>query len=422
MVGHDRDTMKHMFRLKLLVVLVLQASVIGLGVLLWQTGHQPVGPTDFEKLDQLADQVIAACASESYPPACYDEEIPKLMDEISMEDAFRVTQHVQAKDPDYWYCHVLGHNVSAREVAKDPANWKDVLRRCPTGVCSNGCLHGGLQERFREDVLSDEQIEVVKKDLDVLCEPREGFNPTGLEQASCYHAIGHLTMYIANADVPKAIEICDEVAVKDDGRNYLQTCYEGVFMQIFQPLEPEDFALVEDLTPEKEDLWEFCFSYPGEQAHACWREGWPLYWEELNTPEGLVEYCTYSSDERQQQRCFNAMFYILTAQRGFYLDQLVDICAPLPDQVRAQCFANAASRSVETDYKLASLAVALCEEADQYGVGDRCYQELLFYSRFNYHVGSEGFVALCQALPEPHQSMCLNTEHDANFFLTPPEN
>ncbi|MEK9194987.1 MAG: hypothetical protein AAB975_01310, partial [Patescibacteria group bacterium] len=61
-----------------------------------------------------ADAVVVTCASSDYRPGCYDKEIPKFMDVLSMEDVFKVTALVQQKDSGYWYCHVLGHNLSSR--------------------------------------------------------------------------------------------------------------------------------------------------------------------------------------------------------------------------------------------------------------------------------------------------------------------
>ena len=112
------------------------------------------------ELTQYANVVLGECATESYRPACYDKKIPLLMDQesITMEEAFRVTALIQKQDSEYWYCHVLGHNLASKEAAKDPAMWAKVIPRCPAGQCSNGCLHGAFQERYRDEVLSDEKI------------------------------------------------------------------------------------------------------------------------------------------------------------------------------------------------------------------------------------------------------------------------
>jgi len=385
--------------------------IFGVGVLVAVFGGNyllQMKPTGEGKFAKYADAVIETCSKESYPPSCYDTEIPKLMDQgLSMEDAFAVTSIIQNRVHDYFYCHVLGHNLSAKETAKDPAAWTDVVARCPVGMCSNGCLHGAAQERYRDDVLTDAQIQDLLPEMSNICEPGEGRDFTGLEQASCYHSLGHLTMYISGAAIDTATGVCDKIAKKGEA-DYTQTCYEGAYMQIFQPLEPEDFALVADIAPKTTDEAEsFCDQYAGERRAACHRESWPLYRETLSTPSSLERFCTLVPDAQSEQRCYNAMFYVLTAQFNFDKDRIVPLCTGLPEKRMAQCFGNSASRFIETDYRLTPDAIALCKIADEHGVGARCYDELLFYSSFNFHPGSEAFENLCAALPEPWKTKCV---------------
>lgn len=362
-------------------------------------------------LSKEANKIIDICAKESYGPSCYDREIPKLMDYISMEDAFRVTSIVQEKDKTYSYCHVTGHELSAREVQKDPDKWKDVVSRCPTGMCSNGCLHGGFQERFRAETFSDEEIEKLKPDLETLCEKRDSWNPTGLEQASCYHAIGHLSMYLTNADINRSINLCEEVAIKLNGRDYSQLCFDGAFMQIFQPLEPEDFALIAGKEVEKEKLYSFCHKFEGKKRDSCWTEGWPLYRSELAEPKGLVDHCSKADDAN---RCYNAIIYVMTAQFGLDSDKVFKYCSGLPDTRSGRCFANAASRMIEVDYRNAQKAIGLCEAGSDFDKNSECLNELLMYSTYNYHVNSEPFLKLCNGLPDPWKLRCLDQSTTSN--------
>lgn len=387
------------FAVKILLVVV----ILGAGIFVF------IQSLSFNKdvsFKEYAAQILKSCSSESYRPACYDREIPKLLDVISLEETFLVTKLVQEQDDEYWYCHVLGHNVSARETAKDSDKWKEVIARCPTGVCSNGCIHGAFQERFRAESLPDAEIAELKPELEDICEKRANWNPTRLEQATCYHALGHLTMYVTGGNVEKSAALCEATAKKHDGRDYSQLCFDGVFMQIFQPLEPEDFAIVEGLQPEKEELGAFCNQFSLQQQNSCWSEGWPLYYEEIITPGGLVEFCSVPQDPLYQDRCHLGLFYVVAAQ--FRLDEtkMVNFCSNISEERKAQCFANMASRTIETDASLVERASALCREADLLGVGEQCYEELLFYSTYNFHPGSEDFSRLCSSLPEFWQNKC----------------
>lgn len=359
------------------------------------------------KIKAYAADIIAICAKETHAPTCYDKEIPKLMDTgVPMEDAFEVTKYIQDETKGYYFCHVLGHNVAAKETAKDPAKWTGVIARCPTGMCSNGCLHGAAQERFRSESLTPEQIEEVLPQISSICEQGHERNFTGLEQASCYHAMGHLMMYITNADIDASLKLCNRIAIKGK-ENFSRVCYDGAYMQIFQPLEPEDFTIVKDIAPTTRAGAEaFCKNYKGEQYASCHGETWPLYRESLSTGPGIAAFCEVAGDAMAVSRCYMGMEYVMTAQLNFDVARITPLCESMPKNRMGQCFGSAASRSIETDYRLAPKAVELCEVAQKHGVGERCYKEILFYSSFNYHKGSKEFGELCNALPEPWKQQC----------------
>lgn len=362
------------------------------------------GPVSYEA---LADRVISACKGASYRPGCYDKEIPKLMKEISMEDVFKITRIVQEKDQGYWYCHVLGHELSGIETAKDPSRWKDVVARCPADMCSNGCLHGAFQERFRVEALPAAHVDDLVKELDGICEERSAWHPTGLQKGTCYHALGHLMMYITGADIGKSTALCEKSAKGKDGQDFSPLCFDGAYMQIYQPLEPEDFALVKGKQPTKENLKAFCATVSGERQASCWSEGWPLYANEIKTPKGLVAFCRVFADDARRKSCYNDIFYVLTAQFNFREDTIENFCVSLPADVRGQCFASAASRLIETDWRLVTRSVALCASAARSGVGDTCYNEMLASSRYNFQPDSEAFLNLCGSLPAPWKERCL---------------
>lgn len=364
---------------------------------------------------QYAAQVLEACTTAEHRPSCYDREIPKLMDTLSLADAFTVTRLVQEKDSGYPFCHVLGHELAARETKKDPSQWKDIIHRCPSGTCSNGCIHGAFQERFRAESLPPDKVAELLPELTDACEAKADWNPTGLEQATCYHALGHLTMYIVSADIHTATSLCEKISLKPDGRDYRQVCYDGAFMQIFQPLEPEDFALVKNIGPKhQDDLAPFCRQFTGARKVSCLREGWPLFGREVRTPEGLMKFCSLF-DAQFRRACFSGMFYVLAVQFNFDDRVIKDFCLGLPDPERGQCFAGTASRFIETDYRLIDRSVAFCRAAEALGVAEDCYKELLFYSTFNFRPDSPDFQRLCERLPEPWKTKCLDREPVTDF-------
>lgn len=357
-------------------------------------------------LQSYADKVIAKCKKAEYRPTCYDVQIPKLMDTISMEDAFTVTTIVQDLDPTYSYCHVVGHKLSAREVAKDPSKWKDVVTRCPSGVCSNGCIHGGFQEKFRKQMFTDADIEKYTPDLAGICEARDDWKPTGVEQASCYHAVGHLTMYVTNGEIQKALPLCDVISKKEGGRDYTMLCYDGAFMQIFQPLEVDDFSLVEGKQPTRETVFSFCSAFSLAQQASCVNESWPLFREEIMTPEGFLEHCSHSPTEYGKNYCYTVLAYIVTPKLQFDPQKTSAFCGALPKSASLVCIRNAATRMIETDTRYIPKAVTLCEAVKDTLAKNTCFQELA--TRATYYLGenTQARWDLCGMLPERWKGAC----------------
>ena len=391
----------------------LGALIIALSVLIGALAFFDVHTPEILKknLRAYAEEVVEECKESVYKPTCYDEEIPKVMDVLTFEEAFEVTRIVQEIDSDYWYCHVLGHNLSAIEASKDLSKWTEVIGRCPLGMCSNGCIHGTFQERFRDaEVLNEEEVTEIIPQLKTICEDSESRTFTGLERASCYHALGHLTMYITAADPVRASTICDRI-IANGRESFDNVCYDGVFMQIFQPLEPEDFALIDGIAPEtQEETKALCDTFEGNKRASCHRESWPMFEEEIQTPEGIVEFCSRNLTKRQEQICYNGVFYILSPRFDFDTEKIAPFCEQLPNEWKGQCYGNSASRMIETDYRLQEGAMALCNRAEEAGFGQACYTEMLLYSTYNFHTDSPEFERFCELFPDEWERRCLNKE------------
>ncbi|MEN9407107.1 MAG: hypothetical protein RLZZ455_323 [Candidatus Parcubacteria bacterium] len=390
------------------VLLVLLVLLIGVQLTVLFLLQDPVVGTESpsKALESYAQKMIAKCKDAKYRPTCYDVQIPKLMDTLSMEEAFTVTTIVQDLDPTYSYCHVVGHKLSAREVAKDPSKWKDVVTRCPRGVCSNGCIHGGFQEKFRKQMFSDSDIEKYTPDLSGICEARGDWKPTGVEQASCYHAVGHLTMYVTNGEIQKALPLCDVISKKEGGRDYTMLCYDGAFMQIFQPLEFDDFSLVEGKQPTKETVFSYCAGFTLAQQASCINESWPLFRDEIMTPQGFYAHCAKSPTEYGKKYCYTALAYIITPKLQFDPERTSEFCKVLPSDASLVCLRNAATRMIETDTRNIPKAISLCSLATTEIAKDACFGELA--KRSSYYLGENSAAKedLCQKLPSKWRSRC----------------
>lgn len=382
-------------------------------------------------LETYAKRIIDTCAKADGRLRCYDEEVPKVMnDGVTLEDSFALIRLIQQKDPAYAFCHIAGHTISANEYAKDPSKWRDIIKRCPIGICSNGCLHGALQAHFSADALNKKQIDEIVPDLASVCEERPGWSPTNQQQSSCYHEIGHAALYVAGADPGAAYDICKSVSIKANGRNFLQTCTEGVFMQIFQPLSADDFALIYPLVPHKENLarcesetdlvrkaicwrevWkpsykQFCEQYAGEARNGCYREAWIVDHTVIESGPNMLAYCSYAHDDAEAARCFNKLIYSLMASVDFDQAKVKKVCMEFSGNVRGTCFAHMASRMIETDKTLIPGALSVCRDAESLAVGTPCYKELHHYAGFLFKQGTQERTQLCSGLPEDMRESC----------------
>lgn len=366
---------------------------------------------------EVAQQIVKNCGNSEHISTCYDEEIPKLMDAgYSMEDAFEATREVQLLDDSYQYCHVLGHYLAGKETAKDPNNWKDVVARAPLGVCSNGAVHGAFQEKFRAASLENVPMDDVVPELRGICEPRDGWEPTQMGIATCTHALGHLTMYVTNGDIVDSLELCDQLLAPNLNDAVRQLCYDGVFMQIFQPLEPEDFALIVGKEIEtKKAATIFCSQFDGARFGSCVSEGWPLYRESLEHPETISIACAVINfDSWQYERCLNGMFYVAMAMSNLDVAWAVSFCSEVPEEIRGLCFSNSASRLIETDNRNVQKALMLCEKSKIVQQEFACYSELVKYSSYIFKVGSDEFIELCSGMPQPYTNQCFGTMKRSN--------
>lgn len=358
---------------KAILLFLIMAGVLTGGLLFFRSETLPQ-----KLINVLGKSVITKCEKEQYKPTCYENQIFKFAKFLKMEDSFRLTKEVQKKDQSFAYCHVLAHKISFLEAQRRPSEWKEIITECPFTMCNYGCLHGSLIERYRGEVLDDSQLTVAKEELKDICEPRGSWNPTEVDKNMCYHALGHLGMYMTGADIRKSSNFCQAVGVKEDGRDYYEICIEGVFMTVFQGVDPEDIVLVASIKPEKEEVRGFCNGYSGLDYEACNRESYPLFTAELKTSNSISNFCSYSQNEHGQWKCFatligNVAVDFLETKK---IDESSAFCLSFSGKLKSQCFANMAVRMVQIEPGNIGAATGLCEEADKHGIGKECFGDL----------------------------------------------
>ncbi len=392
-------------------ILILSAAVfliltVGTYVYVQTTKSSPQ-----KSIKEFASLMIEACKDSEYKPTCYETEVPKLVRELPTEEIFNVVREIRREDPKYLYCHVLAHELGRYEVSLDPNKWLDVIAKGPTdGLCSNGFAHGAIVTRFNDEDLSKEEFDSALTDLSIACETREGFDPTDLTKAICYHGIGHVLIHMTLAEVAESVQACEVIGKKEDGRDYRQLCTEGVYMQLFQPLEPEDYALVDmlHLKPSRENLEEFCTksSQNDAQYGACWREAWPFFGADVYTSEGITSYCSVLSASQSRDLCYVSAFTINGRHNLENPEKMATTCNGLPETYKGNCFSRGANAYPEEDQNLVEEGIAMCARANTGSAQDECYSFLANVASFNFHPGSEPFEKLCSLLPAKFKQEC----------------
>lgn len=351
-------------------------------------------------------RIVQECKSAEDRALCYEREVPRLFPRLSLPEVFEVIRQIRREDPTYQFCHVLAHNLGRDAVANDPARWIDLMPQNPfDGLCSNGFIHGVIIGRFRDAVLDNATLAQALPDLERACEPRENWAPTPLDRSICYHGMGHLFDFITDADLQKSLDLCKRID-REPTQDFEGICKAGVFMQIYQPLEPEDYALIKKLPiqPDAANYRKICYSFKDPAAQgACLREAWPLFFEELKTGKGVVKFCSGEPNLTEEDLCYVGVATIIGRQLLDDPAAVASACDAFPKDYMGKCYLAGAQAVIEEDRTRSDEAIALCNRGP---VATFCIQNLLNRRDFLFAPGSRERDAFCSALPSPYREDC----------------
>lgn len=391
-------------------IIALAAFLFLLGATIFERAHGAESPA---KIAQGLTTVCAQAAGDHSP--CYEREVPLLYPKLSVSRLFDVVRVIRKADPSYQFCHVLAHKVGERVVAEDPARWVEAIPLNPAdGLCSNGYIHGVIGGRFRAEVLDTPTIEKLIPDFTRACAPREGWIPSDLDRAICYHGMGHLYDFITNADLPKALDLCRRTAPENSRR----VCVEGVFMQIYQPLEPDDFQLIEQMRtrPTPNTVRPFCATFKDpEHVGACLRESWPFFKEGIMQGTGVGAFCSSQPGVELEDHCYRAAFTIIGRLSLGEPEAAAHACRKSPPARQEMCYSVIAQSVLEEDRTNAKGALALCAKAPR-EIAEACAAWLVSQARFIYGSNRAEYNRFCEALPAPLMQSCLDNESHRKPF------
>ncbi len=360
-----------------------------------------------------AAKVVSVCSKETQRDPCYERVVPELYPKYPVSFVFDVIREIRGMDSQYQFCHVLAHKLGDRVVKEKPDAWMQAMPLNPSdGMCSNGFVHGVINGRFRADVLDEDALEASIPDFTRACAPHDDWKPTTLDTSICVHGMGHLYVFITDAHIRKALSLCERTSVVAGG-DYGFMCRDGVFMQIFQPLEPDDFLMLEQMPvrPSTTTVREFCgmFSDDSRYEGSCLRESWPFYRESLRSGEGVAAFCADQPNEEEEYNCFRSAAVLIGRQTLSESSTGEKICSQFPDEYQGMCLQYVAIAHIEEDRNAWSEAIRICSSAPRESDTHDCLTILAGRSSYFFGEGTPRQQAFCAALPETYRTTCIRS-------------
>ena len=181
-------------------------------------------------------------------------------------------------------------------------------------------------------------------------------------------------------------------------------------MQIYQPLEPDDFLLIErmPLKPSTTTVRQFCSMFERDEYEgACLRESWPFSREAIMSGSGVERFCSGHPNDSEETACYETAFSILGRQSLGNPDKAARACAAVPESRRDMCFSRVALAIVEEDKSAGERAVSFCAAAGP--SEDSCLGFLAQTAGHNFGSNIAGRRAFCNAFEASWRERCLGS-------------
>jgi plastocyanin len=263
----------------------------------------------------------------------------------------RIRAEIETDDALSRSCHSLVHEIG-REAYREYGDVGEAMKYRDE-VCNSGYLHGIIETKFTES-------EDVFADMQTMCDRYPDGSFLGWQ---CNHGLGHGVMFYTANDLPRSLEMCDELGEDFASSN----CVNGVFMENFnadQKLHLSEFLKESDpfypcmnqAERHKTDCYVYAPTYflslhPEDYAGALeWCEGAEAGFgsacaygvgtqtmkENLNDP-GFVESICMGGAPEQTESCIRGMAALSVSHHGA-LEPARDLCARLEPMNRPACY------------------------------------------------------------------------------------
>lgn len=349
----------------------------------------------------VAQQIKDSCEQDletySTKENCFANKFREMAEENGPEYSFDVLRNLQEIDRDAIGCHSISHGIGTGSYKRDPDSWRTLIQTLPT-VCSYGAPHGvieGYVASLPNHSLSKEVIPTICGEV-----PR----------ADCNHIVGHLILVETEADLDKALDLCDLF------KDVTQTnhCISGVFMEYQTAINLIDHRLVpeswQNWPARVDDLEKVCRSYNGARAEGCWEEIVHAALAKFNNdPKKIFDFCSSAQVPEGSKRCKRHSIGIIGASVNFDLFKMKLMCSiPQKDDpdFERDCYTASVSSALSTIPSALPQAVSFCSSLKNEFKQD-CFSMIGAMNFSGSREQNSNQVNACKKAPSEFRNFCL---------------
>lgn len=209
-------------KIKKIFLLVILISIFSVVVISYRSKIQNLSQTK-EDPNSYITKKIKICNDKGGATQCLKDAAGDFMKNFRLKEILGVFEKNESQPEFFAQCHATLHFLG-QEVYRKEKNVQEGLSQC-SPVCFWACQHGVLEGYLKSKNLSLNSDEVLKREVLTLC-VKEDKKAKAIYN-ECLHGLGHALMFFTEGELPRSLEICDELKNSED-RDW---CYSGVFME-----------------------------------------------------------------------------------------------------------------------------------------------------------------------------------------------
>ncbi|HEV8601750.1 MAG TPA: hypothetical protein VGQ87_04120 [Patescibacteria group bacterium] len=335
------------------------------------------------------------CYKKTETNACYKNVAMNLLANYSLTVILNVFETNEKKPEFFSHCHTVAHYLGQMEYKRLKSVKAAFLET--THACLGGAYHGAIEGYFMEKGIINAASAEVKSEVAKICGKPQDYERRQ-EFTECNHGLGHATMFLADYDLPKALNLCDATGTVNEH----ELCYSGALMA-----NGDAFANNDHPTKyvKADDPLYPCPILEKQQQRQCYTYGVLTRFQD--NLEKSIAICLMIPKEFQDD-CFETIGRdrtMISAQPA----ELMAQCSQIKSAVfRSDCMQGSAYNLVIRFGINSVLAQKLCDIAES-GVKSDCYRRILSAANELTSNASVLQIFCRQIKEEEYKNRCVNS-------------